>query len=186
MQKWKQLAGIILLGLMFICMIQILFDPFSSYINQRKLDQLEAELTIAEEKWEAQHISNYSVEVSYFIPLMGICPGRITVKDSVVIKVEERSRGQDENSEYVIITKEKRENNWCYYTNLTIPEVFNRVKDKINDKVTIVALFDTEKGFVTRYYGNENVGWGLFNSRVSDSEFSYTFTNFQVLESEKP
>ena len=186
MSKPKQRLWFVAIIVIFACLIEYLFDPIDPYTNKLALKKLQSELTVAKEKWTSQNINNYSVEVEYWVPLLGPCHGKITVINGEVIEVFEKTDRFDENSNFVAITKERRENDHCYYTDLTIPEVFESVQQVINEKITIEALFDPDLGFVTRYYGSQNVRRGLLNPWINDSEFSYFFRNFQKLEPTEP
>ena len=168
--------------------IHALFDPLAILRNQIERNKLQKELTTAKAIWDSQNITDYSYEMIYWIPLWGECGAKIMVRQGKIIEVvEQRHGGIDlEFPEPVILDKEDWDKDFCHYSNFTIPEVFEAVQGKVNIKITIGAAFDPENGFVTWYYGNQNVNHGILHTFVTESEFSYRFNNFQNLDPSIP
>lgn len=172
---------------LFLCLCNILFDPLAPYINRKKMDDLQVEFNTAKAKWNSQNITDYSYDVEYFIPLIGVCGAQIIVKQGEIIGVTETINGGfDKLPTPIALSAPEWQHEYCDYSErLTIPNVFNRVQVLINANKTLDVIFNKEFGYVENYYGSENVGYALQNF-IADSEFSYTFGNFQHLNNTTP
>ena len=181
---------LILAACIFLCffLVLFLFDPFAPYINHLKLNALQAELNIAKAKWDSRNIENYSYQIQYWAPLWGGCSAKITVRQGKIIAViETRHGGFDKLPTPITLQPDQWSHDNCYYSNFTIPEVFDQLQTTIKkDTVSLDVVFDQEFGFVNQYHGSPNVGHGLLTTYITDSEFLYEFSNFQNLDVSVP
>lgn len=183
MNSPKRSVNPLIIFLSILLCIELILDReivFNTVEQNTSLFKLNSE----QAKWESKNTDDYIYDAEYWIPLQGICHARITVQDGKITDVLEKTHGGlKELRTPIILSPVQWDNNGlCSYGNLTIPEVFERMPNGIYPRTNIHIEFDSEYGFVTRYYGNQYVGWGLFGIRLTESEFSYTFSDFESLE----
>ena len=170
--------------LVFLCLYGFLFDPLGPYLNRRKLDGLQTDFNVAKAKWEARGIKNYSYVVEKGVSLWGECSARLTVRAGKLVEVIEIIHGGPSKlSTPVSLPYDNWRRDICDYSNLTIPEVFDRVQMILtNNSAILDATFDQEFGFVDQYDGSPNIRQGLLIVSIADSGFYYKFSNFQSLD----
>jgi hypothetical protein len=167
---------------------QIMYDPLSPYMNRKKLDSIQVEFDVAKEKWNSEHIENYSYEVLYSVPMWGGCGAKLTVKQGKLVEVIETMHGGiDKLPTPIALSQDQWDSDYCDYSKgLTIPEVFYDVEKIIKSNWSLEVVFDEQFGFIAQYYGSPNIRNGLLNGYITESEFGYTFSNFQCLDGTTP
>ncbi|MFT3893311.1 MAG: DUF6174 domain-containing protein [Anaerolineales bacterium] len=173
--------------LLFLCLCQILFDPFAPSVNRHKLDKLQVELNRAKAKWESQNITSYSYAVQYSVPMLRDCGAQITVEKGEIVEVIETMHGVDKLPTPIALSKPQWSYEYCNYSEgLTISEAFDKIQKLIKANMSLNVTFNQQFGFIEQYYGSPNVQHGRLNGYITESEFSYTFSNFQRSDNATP
>ena len=152
------------------------------------MDGLQIEFDTAKVKWDSQGIKDYSYDVEYIVPMIGICGAQIIVKQGEIVKVAETiNDGLGKLPTPIVLSAPEWKHEHCDYSeHLTIPNIFDRVQMLINANRTLDVNFNREFGYVEQYYGNANIGYAFLKTYITESEFSYIFSNFQRLDNTTP
>ena len=176
--KWLWLVAIIVL------LIQILFDPLSSFIHLSESLQARLYLPAARQKWESQEIAHYKFDINGYFPLVCIFGGSIEVKDGVVIPSPGSEADTDSMAQLSPGFSRVESPPLCNYRNYAMPLLFDEIERWSKDaplSITQIS-FDPQYGFVSGFkFGNPG-GRGLLNPNVSDCCGGFTIENFQVLD----
>jgi len=159
--------------------IQILFDPLSSFVDLGENLQARIGLPAARKKWESQKVTYYKFDIQGYVPFVCMFGGNIEVRDGIVIHTGPRS--DDRLTPNLTILKEPP---LCNYQIYTMPQLFDELERWLRETPFSVSevSFDPEYGFVSGFGFGNCGGRGLLNPIVSDCAGGFTIENFQVVD----
>ncbi len=143
-------TGIVLLGLVLFMSIMPA-GPVHVVENFFELNRIRAELKAAEERWQAQHISNYEIDVTGFAPaciygeISPLVTTTLVVRNDILVQAYVLEHGMREGISFAGVT--------CPLKTLTVLEGFKTLKQSLeytsiwSDYLRV--QFDSESGFIT-------------------------------------
>ncbi len=152
---WRLAALLLFLGL-----LQILFDPFSLLVNAAEHARIRIELAQARARWNAAGIEDYDLTV--------------TGSTALVCFVEERTFPVRDGQPPDI-----SEGYWEYCTvPRSVPDGFALVERSLTWDGRVQVGFDEEYGYVNSFSYNCNFTHGLFSPIVSDCTQGFHVESF--------
>ena len=182
MTRKKRIGRKIWIFILSVLIIQILYDPLSSFWHMSERLQARVFLPITRRKWESQGSNHYQFEIQGYVPLVCMFGGGIEVKDRVVIP-RPRSAMGDPSALLSPGFSWTEDPSLCNYQNYTVPLLFDEIERQLDQtpmSITQIS-FDPTYGFVSSLnFGNPG-GRGLLNPTVSDCCGGFSIDNFEVL-----
>ncbi len=165
--------------------IELLIDPISYVTNVIRIAQIRRELPAAKARWQAQGITNYTVNVRGGVPLKCIAlDAALVVEQGQLTRVLIRQNPFDHASPFVNSVDAEA---WggCAYGELLAPAMFERIEQilqTINPATDeLIVSFDETSGIVTRFTLNTSYGIGLLRPAIGDCCMGYEFRDFQPM-----
>lgn len=165
-----KIIGVYLLALFIL---EFFFGPIAILIEVVKVNSYQSELLEAKQKWKESGITDYDLDVYFYLPPMCLYETTIQVRENHMILEEPSSSWMDCNS-------------YLY----GVSDMFLKVEQELEDiqytTTSIRLRFDPEYGYITRYEYRYLGGRGLLTPVIGDCCSTYTFTNFKPLTSISP
>lgn len=147
-----------------------------SFESRAKLEQIRKELPLAEARWKAHNITDYTIEVDgvYHPAFCGEYDPETNTFSPWHLKIEQGEIVFDNDAQKRVVE------DWpCAISNFLPPKVFDTIRQKLENAAPEAEYlrieFDPEYGFVSDYYLT-------LNGKGSDFLVHYTFSNFRPKE----
>ena len=181
--KWA--AGFLFVGIL----IQVLYNPISSFKHSLLVSSVRSELPQARAKWEALGITNYTFEIVGDARSLCQPSAIVEVRNDEVVKVETKNFESDSPSKLLPLDAWS-DPDWgeevflCSYFHFTMPQFFDLVGQTLQNYPSSImhADFDPEYGFVTDFKFGIYVGYGLLKPEIENCCNEFSIKNFQMLE----
>jgi hypothetical protein len=155
--RWLLLAALLL----FLVLVQILFDPFSLLVNALEHARIHTELAQARSRWEAAGVADYDLVISGYTPLACIVTGTsVSVRDSQPPEKPDTGSWQ-----------------YCQVPR-SVPEGFAFVENSLGWDGRLQVSFDAAYGYVRYLSYDCNFSRGLFSPIVSDCTQGFRIDSF--------
>ena len=179
MRSGREIVKVVLIILLAGFVIQILFDPLSSFLHYRESLQARIGLPAARKKWESQRVTHYRFDIQGYVPLVCMFGGNIEVKDAAVVHTGPRS-----DSRLTPELTATEDPPICNYKTYTMPLLFDELEQWLRESPLSVSQisFDPKYGFISSFHFGSSGGRGLLNPTISDCCGGFTIENFQVLD----
>lgn len=182
MTRKKRIGRKIWIFILSVLIIQILFDPLSSFWHVSERLQARVFLPIARRKWKSHGSTHYQFEIQGYVPLVCMFGGGIEVKDGVVIP-RLRSAGGDPSALLFPGFSGVEDPSLCNYQNYTVSLLFDEIERQLDQApISITQIsFDPTYGFVSSLRLGNPEGQGLLNPTISDCCGGFSIDNFEIL-----
>jgi hypothetical protein len=170
--------------LLCLALMLILFDPLPLLSDIISVARIRWELPRAMERWQAQDISSYQVDIQGAIPLLCFLDGELTVRDHQLIQVRMRENPYIPETPLHLVDPIQWNMNGCSFKDLTVENMFERVETSLEQVkffgAPLTVKFDKELGYITEYrFGRASRG-GIFGYRLSECCTWFEFSNMNV------
>lgn len=172
-------------SLLCLALMIFLFDPLPLLSDIISVARVRWELPRAKQRWQAQDISSYQVDVQGAVPLLCLLDGELTVRDHQIIQVRMRENALIPTTPLHLVDPIQWDRNGCSFEDLTVENMFERVETSLEQVKFLGAplsvKFDKELGYIAEYrFGRASRG-GIFGYRLSDCCTWFEFSNLTVI-----
>jgi hypothetical protein len=168
-------------SLLCLLLLVILLDPLPLLSDIVNVARIRSELPRARDRWQAQKLQAYRVEVKGAIPLACLVDGELTVHEGNLAEVRMRQNPLIPESPLQTVDPSHWTRAACTYEELTVEAMFDRLERDL-DKTKFFGAplsveFDEQLGYLTEYrFGRSSQG-GIFGSRISECCTWFEFSN---------
>ena len=172
-------AGVVV----FLVLMQLLYDPISFIKHSLKAVHIRTQLSEARADWEVGGIKDYSFEIMGSFQSICEVNAVIEVRNDLVVEVKAR-----ESSPQTLPPDTWADPDWgnevflCDYNHFTVPQMFTMLgKTLENSPFAILdAEFDTQYGFITQFEDGISASHGWLNRRDQSVYNEFQIGNFKI------
>lgn len=170
--------GIVLLAFLF-------FDPAAFITDLVTTARIRWELPAARERWMAQDIKSYRVDIKGAVPLSCLLDGELTVREGDLAAVRMRSNVFVPESPLEIVDPEDWLPWGCPFQDLTVEKMFERVETLLQNTGPLGGplrvSFDGQLGYIREYHYGRASYRGLLGAAISDCCSWFEFDNLEII-----
>jgi hypothetical protein len=171
-------------SLLCLLLMVVLFDPLPLLADIISVTQIRWELPRAMERWQAQDIASYQVDVQGAIPLLYFIDGELIVQDHQLIQVRTRENPLIPETPLHLVDPSQWDGYGCPIKDLTVENMSERVETSLDQViffgVPLTVKFDKELGYITEYrFGRASRG-GIFGYQLSECCTWFAYSNLTI------
>jgi hypothetical protein len=172
-------------SLLILLLLIVLLDPLAWLTDIFSVARTRAELPRAMERWEAQGISGYQINVKGFVPLACIIDGELTVQDGHLVQVRMRENPLIPEAPLHPVDPDKWDMPGCSCHDLTVAAMFERANKLLQEirpfGAPVVIKFDEALGYITEYRFGRSSRGGFLGYRSSECCTRFEFSDLTVV-----